>query len=93
MRWRCLLLGLLALVEIFIPAGGPRVVLDIGVVIVIFTLMAIWVRHNRAAIELEEWIRLHRPESPTGVPLADDIRATRRPTVSKNERRYARGDG
>jgi len=88
-----LLLGLLALVEIFIPAGGPRVVLEIGVVIVIFTLMAIWVRHSRAAIELEEWNRLCQPESSTGVPLADDIRATRRPTLSKDERRYSHGDG
>lgn len=49
-----LLLELLALVETFIPTGGPRVVLEIGVVILMFTLMAIWVRHKRAAIELEE---------------------------------------
>src|SRR3989442_14746221 len=49
-----LLLGLLALVEMFVQAGGLRGVLEIAVVIAMFRLMATWVRHNRVAIELEE---------------------------------------
>jgi|RhiMetdeSRZDD1v2_1073273.scaffolds.fasta_scaffold153080_6 hypothetical protein len=48
------LLGLLALVEIFVPRGGLQSVLEIIVVIWSFGLMALWLRHNRVAMELEE---------------------------------------
>ena len=49
-----LLVGLLALVEIFVPAGGLRGVLQVAVVMTGFGLMALWVRRNRVAMELEE---------------------------------------
>ena len=48
-----LLIGLIGLVEATVPRGGLRTVLEIALVIVMFGLMAIWVRHNRAAIDLE----------------------------------------
>jgi hypothetical protein len=48
-----LLLGLLALVELFVPTGGLRGVLEITVVIATFGLMAQWLRRNRVALELE----------------------------------------
>src|SRR2546426_3153548 len=38
-------------------------------VIAIFRLMATWVRHNRVAIELEEWNACHRPQQLPVVPL------------------------
>ena len=49
-----LLVGLLALVEIFVPRGGLQSILEITVVIGSFGLMALWLRHNRVAMELEE---------------------------------------
>jgi hypothetical protein len=49
-----MLVALLALVEIFVPAGGLRGVLQVAVVMTGFGLMAGWVRHNRVAMELEE---------------------------------------
>ena len=49
-----LLVGLLALVEIFVPAGGLQSILEITVVIGSVGLMALWLRHNRVAMELEE---------------------------------------
>jgi hypothetical protein len=49
-----LLVGLLALVETFVPAGGLQTVLQIAVVIMGFGLMGRWARHNRVALELEE---------------------------------------
>ena len=49
-----LLVGLLAVVEIFVPAGGLRAVGEIAGVVTGFGLMACWVRSNRMALELEE---------------------------------------
>jgi hypothetical protein len=62
--------GLLALVEMFVPSGGLRSILQIAVVIMSFGLMARWVRHNRVVMELEEYRRRrgmvwHRPLVPT----------------------------
>jgi len=47
-----LLVGLIALVEIFVPASGLRGALAITVVIEMFGLMAQWLRRNRVALEL-----------------------------------------
>ena len=47
-----LLVGLIALVEIFVPASGLRGALEITVVIEMFRLMAQWLRRNRVALEL-----------------------------------------
>jgi hypothetical protein len=44
--------GLIALVEIFVPASGLRGALEITVVIEMFGLMAQWLRRNRMALEL-----------------------------------------
>jgi len=73
-----LLLGLLALVEMFVQAGGLRGVLEIAVVIAILRLMATWVRHHRVAIELEEWNAYHRPQQLPVVPLAEETHVARR---------------
>jgi hypothetical protein len=81
-----LMLGLLALVEMSVPAGGLRGVLQIAVAIAMFRLMAIWVRHNRVAIDLEGWNALPRPQEPTIGPRADDIRTARRPAASTTRR-------
>jgi hypothetical protein len=58
-----LMVGLLAVVEIFVPAGGLRAVLEIAGVMTGFGLMACWVRSNRVAMELEE---SRRPLGTTG---------------------------
>jgi len=47
-----LLVGLIALVEIFVPASGLRGALEITVVIEMIGLMAQWLRRNRVALEL-----------------------------------------
>jgi hypothetical protein len=43
---------LIALVEIFVPAGGLRGALEITVVIEMFGLMAQWLQRNRVALDL-----------------------------------------
>jgi hypothetical protein len=48
------LVGVLALVERFVPAGGLRSILQIAAVVVGFGLLAFWNRRNRVALELEE---------------------------------------
>src|SRR5207247_8739421 len=81
-----LLLGLLALVEMFVQAGGLRGVLEIAVVIAIFRLMATWVRHNRVAIELEEWSAYHRPQQLPVVPRAGETHVGRRSAPLRRRR-------
>jgi hypothetical protein len=49
-----LLVALLALVEVTVPNGGLRSVLEVVVVITMFRLMAQWLRRNRVALELEQ---------------------------------------
>ena len=53
------LIGLCGLVEVFVPRGALRAILQIVVVMTGFGLMAIWVRCNRVALELER-TRQHR---------------------------------
>jgi hypothetical protein len=48
------LVGVFALVEIFVPEEGVRSVLQIAVVVMGFGLMACWNRRNRVAMELDE---------------------------------------
>jgi hypothetical protein len=48
------LVGVLALVELFVRESGVRTVLEIVVVVVGFALMAFWNRCNRVARELDE---------------------------------------
>jgi hypothetical protein len=48
------LMGVFALVEIFVPEEGVRSVLQIAVVVMGFGLMACWNRRNRVAMELDE---------------------------------------
>jgi hypothetical protein len=50
-----LLVSLLAAVEVTVPEGGLRSVLEVVVVIATFWLMAKWLRRNRVALELEQW--------------------------------------
>ncbi|HKB24539.1 MAG TPA: hypothetical protein VKG64_05730 [Methylomirabilota bacterium] len=49
-----LLVGLAVLIEATVPGDGLRSVLELAVVVLMFGLMATWVRRNRVAIELEE---------------------------------------
>jgi hypothetical protein len=49
-----LLVGLAVLIEATVPGDGLRSVLELAVVVLIFGLVATWVRRNRVAIELEE---------------------------------------
>ena|SRR5438309_1674106 len=88
-----LLLGLLALVEMFVQAGGLRGVLEIAVVIAIFRLMATWVRHHRVAIELEEWNAYHRPQQLPVVPLAEETHVARRSEPLRTRRDRVRDSG
>lgn len=48
------LVGVLALVELFVREGGVRTVLETAVVVIGFALMAFWNRCNRVARELDE---------------------------------------
>jgi len=50
-----LLVSLLAVVEVTVPEGALRSVLEVAVVIATFWLMAKWLRRNRVALELERW--------------------------------------
>jgi hypothetical protein len=47
-----LLVGGLTLVEVSVPAGGARTVLECFVVVSAFGLMSLWRRRNRAALDL-----------------------------------------
>lgn len=51
------LVGVLALVELFVREGGVRTVLEVVVVVIGFALMAFWNRCNRVARELDEYCR------------------------------------
>src|SRR2546428_13165748 len=73
-----LLLGLLALVEMFVQAGGLRGVLQIAVALAISRLIATWARLNRVAIELGAWNAYHRPQQLPEVPLAAETPGARR---------------
>ncbi len=48
------MVGLVALVETSVAADGPRVMLEIAVVVTTFALMLRWVHANRGRIELAE---------------------------------------
>jgi hypothetical protein len=48
------LVALVALLEVSVAAEAPRLMLEIGVVIGMFTLMLVWLRINRGRIELAE---------------------------------------
>ncbi len=77
-----LLLGLLGLVELAVPEGSPRTVLEIVVVVATFALMLIWVRRNRVAVELAQWDAQHPRRGLPIVPPAaergpDDTTGTR----------------
>jgi hypothetical protein len=47
------LVALIGVIERFMPAGAWRTVLECVVVTVMFTLMLVWRRHNRAALDLD----------------------------------------
>ena len=59
-RWCCLyavgavLVALLGLVETEVAEGGLRTVLETVVAVAGFSLMAVWLRVNRLALELEK---------------------------------------
>ena len=55
------LVGVLALVELFVPEERLRTILDIVVVVIGFALMALWNRRNRVALELDECRRRSGP--------------------------------
>jgi len=55
------LVGVLALVELFVPEKGLRVVLQIVVGVIGFAVMAFWNRRNRVALELDECRRRGGP--------------------------------
>jgi hypothetical protein len=46
-----LLVALIGLLEIFLSAGALRTILESAAVIGAFGLMAIWLHHNRIALE------------------------------------------
>lgn len=56
-----LLTGLIGLVEATVSAGGPRTILELALAILVVGLMLTWVRHNRAAMELEDVQRHRQP--------------------------------
>src|SRR5258706_12884758 len=51
--------GLCGLIEVFVPTGALRAILQIVTVMMGFGLMAFWVRCNRVPLELEQ-TRQHR---------------------------------
>ena len=54
-----LLIGLCGVIEVFVPIGALRAILQVVAVMTGFGLMALWVRCNRVALELEQ-TRQHR---------------------------------
>jgi hypothetical protein len=49
-----LLVALVALAEVFIPAGALRGLMEIVIVLAMFWLAALWIRRNRIALDLEQ---------------------------------------
>jgi len=58
-----LLVGLFGAVEVFVPTGGLRGILQV-VVMTGFGLMALWVKCNRVAMELEQTRRRQHSAKP-----------------------------
>ena len=96
-----LLVGLLALLETY-AAGGLRGVLQIVVVVASFALMSLWRRHNRVALELDEWnrrrgaLRRHRVVNHGDPPLGALRERRPDPAFDPRGRRalhYGRGGG
>jgi len=52
------LLALVGLIESFVPAGPWRTMLECTVLLLTVTLMMIWQRHNRVALDLARGRRL-----------------------------------
>jgi len=47
------LVALIGVVEVDVPTGALRTILESAVVVLAFTLMLVWRRHHRAAFDLE----------------------------------------
>jgi hypothetical protein len=54
------LAGLIGLVDASVAEGGPRVILELTMAAFMVALMIVWVRQNRAAMELEHVKRLRK---------------------------------
>ena len=63
-----LLLSLLALIAALVDAGTGRTILEVAVVALVCPWMVVWVRCNRAAMEVEAWRGHYRSPGPVIAP-------------------------
>jgi hypothetical protein len=98
-RWRvlygvvCPPLAMLGIVEVAAPAAPVRTVLRLALVLGVVAAMAVWVRANRAALDLQDWcawaastitVRVIESQRPAASPGSDPFPAS--PTWVEEER-------
>lgn len=102
-RWRvlygvvCPPLAMLGIVEVAAPPAPLRTLLRLALVVGTVAAMAVWVRANRAALDLQEWcacaastvtVRVIESPRPSAPPRSDPIPAS--PTWVEQEYEVAR---
>ena len=85
-----LLLSLLALIAALVDAGTGRTILEVAVVGLVCPWMVVWVRCNRAAMELEEWRGHYRSHEPVIAPPSEELHAARNATDDRRRRNAPR---
>ena len=81
-----LLLSLLALIAALVDAGTGRTILEVAVVGLVCPWMVVWVRCNRAAMELEEWRGHYWPPAPMIAVPSEERHAARYGTDDRRRR-------
>lgn len=90
-RWRvlygvvCPPLAMLGIVEVAAPPAPVRTLLRLALVLGVVAAMAVWVRTNRAALDLQEWcacaastitVRVIESPRPSAPPRSDPFPAS-----------------
>ena len=89
-------LVLVALVETTVPAGLGRTAMQMIAALILFGVMAVWVRANTAALALEgrrrdDWRRAAIETTSLAWPLSDADETDRRPRPAAGSRSEYRG--
>jgi hypothetical protein len=89
----CPPLAMLGIVEVAAPPVPLRTLLRLALVLGVVAAMAVWVRANRAALDLHDWcacaastitVRVIESQRPAASPRSDPFRAS--PTWVEEER-------
>ena len=90
-RWRvlygavCLPLAMLGIVEVAAPPAPVRTLLRLALVLGTVAAMAVWLRANRAALDLQDWcacaastitVRVIESQRPSAPPWSDPFPAS-----------------